>query len=157
MNRTTLNGLDQFTRAYMTAALWSSLDDDGEPLDQKYSVSDIEEKTARRMIEDCAKFQAEQAEHLAHSAMTAERQGHCFWLNRNGHGSGFGDAHSQVICDDYNREQALAVKTRDFTKRDALKQTCDCPYHVCLRLSDACKVYGEFTLSANPDAGYVYA
>jgi hypothetical protein len=43
------------------------------------------------MAEDCRQFQADNAEDLSESGLSTERAGHDFWLNRNGHGSGFWD------------------------------------------------------------------
>ena len=54
---TSVNALDPFTRAYVEAALWSSTDDDGTPLDSKYGVEDIAPDTLTAMIEDCKQFQ----------------------------------------------------------------------------------------------------
>lgn len=79
-------------------------------------------------------------------------EGHNFWLNRNGHGSGFWDRYSQTTCE----EQAIAVVSRDFSKRDALNQTCSCRYHVCQRLSEACKPYGSVDLYIGDD-GLIYS
>jgi hypothetical protein len=81
--------LDSFTRAYVECALWSSTDEDGEPLDSAYSVDDIAPDTLQAMIEDCQAFQADQSADLAE--MSAEQAGHDFWLTRNRHGAGFWD------------------------------------------------------------------
>jgi hypothetical protein len=96
---------DAFTRQYIETALWSSNDnaDDsgGDPLDKNYSPSDITVDTLHTMIEDCEKFQTENAPMLlrayaegrgrdrAHYDATSA--GHDFWLTRNGHGAGFWD------------------------------------------------------------------
>lgn len=85
--------LDDFTLAYLEAALWSSMDnaDDtgGEPLDANYSVEDIAPETLAQMVTDCAEFQG------IYSALLAEidpiQAGHDFWLTRNRHGAGFWD------------------------------------------------------------------
>lgn len=91
--------LDEFTRAYIEAALWSTNDDDGEPLDRNYCESDIDADALAKIVEDCRKFQADNAADLAlaydlypvnewsHEAQA----GHDFWLTRNGHGAGFWD------------------------------------------------------------------
>ncbi len=87
--------IDEFTKAYIEAALWSSNDDDGEPLDSNYYPADIAPPTLKRMIADCKKFQKENAADLAtwpggkYSA--EEMGGHDFFLTRAGHGSGFWD------------------------------------------------------------------
>ena len=97
--------LDDFADGYVTAALWSSNDESdergGEPLDRNYSVEDIAPGSLAQMVEDCAKFQQENAEDLAQYAdlregrggewSSDELAGHDFWLSRNGHGTGFWD------------------------------------------------------------------
>lgn len=91
--------LEKFHRAYMVAALWSSTDDDGEPLDDMYSVDDISEECKAAMLESCKDFIDTNASDLADygSKMACEqwsaedRAGHDFWLTRNGHGAGFWD------------------------------------------------------------------
>lgn len=91
----TFSQLDTFTRSYIECALWSSTDNaneqGGEPLDKNYSTSDIAPETLQRMSEDCENFQSDNREALDESGLSDERAGHDFWLNRNGHGSGFWD------------------------------------------------------------------
>lgn len=99
--------MDDFTRAYMEAALWSSVDDEGEPLDVGRDYSDIAPETRERMERDCREFQAANLDALACACAAAEwlaeeqryskpdydmaQAGHDFWLTRNGHGAGFWD------------------------------------------------------------------
>jgi hypothetical protein len=87
--------LDAFTRQYIDTALWSSTDNanesGGEPLDKNYNSSDIDPATMTAMIADCVKFQEQFADLLSASGIDDERAGHCLWLSRNGHGSGFFD------------------------------------------------------------------
>jgi hypothetical protein len=92
----TTTKLDQFTRAYIETALWSSIGDDYEPLDATYGVEDIAPEALERIIADCAAFQAANAEDIAtgpdHPEYNSiELAGHDFWLTRNGHGAGFWD------------------------------------------------------------------
>jgi hypothetical protein len=98
----TITELDEFTRAYVEAALWSSNDEStpqgGEPLDANYTVEDIAPETLAKMVEDCRRFQADNAEDIAagcvrmlHTCTDTEYAGHDFWLTRNGHGCGFWD------------------------------------------------------------------
>ena len=97
---------DDFTTAYLEAALWSSNDEStpqgGEPIDRNYSVEDIDFASLARMLEDCAKFQASPEWQVALDAgvdaypgagrySIEEQGGHDFWLTRNGHGAGFWD------------------------------------------------------------------
>jgi hypothetical protein len=94
-----MRDLDTFTLAYIEAALWSSTDDAGEPLDANYSWTDLAPEALQRMMDDCAKFQAEHGELIGAPLREA---GHCFWLSRNGHGSGFFDS---GFWDDDTREK----------------------------------------------------
>ena len=118
--------LDEFARAYVEAALWSSTDnsDDqgGDPLDQNYGIDDIAPETMELMVEDCADFQTRYAKLLADSGIADSRAGHDFWLSRNGHGSGFFD-------------------------EDTIDEEFQDP------LQDAARSYGEFDLYVgDPDA-----
>jgi hypothetical protein len=91
--------LDTFTEAYIVCALWSSTDNadesGGSPLDDKYTMADIDPTTLAIMISDCEDFQTANAELLAQAAeehgYTLEQAGHDFWLTRNRHGAGFWD------------------------------------------------------------------
>lgn len=80
--------LDTFTTAYIVAALWSSIGEDGEPLDGLYTVDDIATDTLADMVADCDDFQAANAADIEGKE---ERAGHDFWLTRNRHGAGFWD------------------------------------------------------------------
>jgi hypothetical protein len=88
-----LDQLDPFTRQYLVTALWSSTDNatpqGGAPLDENYSIEDIAPESIQQAIEDCKKFQADNATDLEGSDL--ETAGHDFWLTRNGHGSGYWD------------------------------------------------------------------
>lgn len=95
--------LDAFTRAYIECALWSSTDDDGEPLDGLYSVDDISPECMATMAADCAGFQTSFAELLAKAGLSDEQAGHDFWLTRNGHGAGFWDCGLGAIGDELTK------------------------------------------------------
>lgn len=95
--------LDNFTLAYIEAALWSTNDESdeagGEPLDENYSLDDIHPDTLVKIKADCASFQI-QCSHMftishykgrQREASGTEHAGHDFWLTRNGHGAGFFD------------------------------------------------------------------
>lgn len=95
--------LKQFTDGYITAALWSSVDENGEPLDAIHAPEDLPQQTRQAMENDCLKFFEENNDALweykdkralpcpdiQYSA--AECAGHDFWLTRCGHGAGFWD------------------------------------------------------------------
>src|SRR5208282_5280456 len=90
---------DEFTRGYIETALWSTNDESdpsgGVPLDQNYDVRDLAPSCLQAMTQDCAKFQAENAELLAAASEQDGQddfhQGHDFWLTRCGHGAGYWD------------------------------------------------------------------
>lgn len=93
------DGMDSFTKGYIIAALWSSTDESGEPLDGVLSVDDISDVTLECMREDCVDFQVSNGALLAQfceqykssTHPSIECAGHDFWLTRNGHGAGFWD------------------------------------------------------------------
>lgn len=87
--------LDDFTMAYVVAALWSSMGD----ADANYSIEDIHPDTLLQMRIDCTNFQASHQAYLQR-ADTEEQNGHDFWLTRNGHGAGYWDrGYPNVIAD----------------------------------------------------------
>jgi hypothetical protein len=79
--------LESFTKQYLITALWSSVDDNGEPLDTDYTINDISAETHSKMLADCKAFYNENCL-LWDDDETA---GHDFWLTRNHHGCGFSD------------------------------------------------------------------
>lgn len=74
---------------YVKCALWSSLDDNGAPLNREYGPDDIAEATLDEMRSDCESFAESNIRDL--SGMDPDFAGHDFWLTRNGHGAGFWD------------------------------------------------------------------
>lgn len=94
--------LDEFTRAYLECALWSSTEvtEDGEmgdSLNENYSTDDIALDALQSAIDDCLSFQADNADDL--EGLDEEQCGHDFWLTRNGHGTGFWDRGLGAIGD----------------------------------------------------------
>lgn len=97
-----LSDLDAFTRAYIITALWSSTDDNDDPLDEDHDWRDIHPDTLAAMRQDCAQFQELYGDTIRSAIATGEvkcgpdfdewgRAGHDFWLTRCGHGAGFWD------------------------------------------------------------------
>jgi hypothetical protein len=88
---------DRFFHAYVECALWSSTDENGEPLDGSYGPDDLSTEALKSMREDCDDFiQGAENDLLAlrvsfKDGMTPEQAGHDFWLTRNRHGAGFWD------------------------------------------------------------------
>jgi hypothetical protein len=100
--RSLLSGLDgslkKMVMSYLEAALWSSTDNTadngGSPLDKHYNFDHFDDASIQKAIADCKAFQ-EKAEALLgddDKQFDQELLGHNFWLNRNGHGSGFWDS-----------------------------------------------------------------
>jgi hypothetical protein len=84
--------LDTFYASYVGAALFTSMDDDGDPLDGHYSTEDISLSAAARMRDDCTLFyRANAARWQGRWGYSDEQAGHDFWLTRNRHGAGFWD------------------------------------------------------------------
>lgn len=111
--------LDAFTKAYIEAAIWTSEEQlaeeseslemsstafvtvNGKPTGETVFVAGnigfelLAPETLQSMINDCKKFQEENALDLDHAyilqSYDASQAGHDFWLTRNGHGVGFWD------------------------------------------------------------------
>ena len=91
--------MDNFTKAYIAAALWSSTDDNSDPLDSNFSVDDLSLEAKIKMTTDCVNFQHANRVNLSlaydlypeNEYTDEEKAGHDFWLTRNGHGAGFWD------------------------------------------------------------------
>lgn len=98
------DSLDEFTTAYLVAALWSTTDhsdeDGGQSLDLNYDLCDIAPVALASAKKSCAEFQEEHKELLAKAyELYTPRDGyhgpalagHDLWLESNGHGVGFLD------------------------------------------------------------------
>jgi len=89
--------MDTFTAAYIECALWAINDESdssgGGPLDENYGEGDIDPTTLAIMVEDCRKFQEENADDISTYPggmwTPEEMAGHDFFLTRNGHACGF--------------------------------------------------------------------
>lgn len=83
-----------FFNGYVTAALWSSTDDEGNPLDDAYVKDDIHPAALGTMRKDCRDFMESNKDDLMaykNERASEESAGIDFWLTRNGHGAGFWD------------------------------------------------------------------
>lgn len=81
---------EEFFNGYIDCAIWSSTNENGEPLDNEYDSSDISEETFNKMREECQKFFNDHGKTM-NAIGTFGQHGHDFWLSRNGHGTGFWD------------------------------------------------------------------
>ena len=79
---------------YLVTALWSSSDDNDDPMDGKYSVKDFTAAARQQAAKDCDAFVLACEEAGLGDALFQnghDGAGHDFWLTRNGHGAGFWD------------------------------------------------------------------
>lgn len=101
-----LDDLDDFTRAYVECALWSSNDNadesGGEPLDKGRDASDVAQDSLVKMVEECKDFREANAELLAQAGDDSQN-GRDFWLTRNGHGGGFWDRGHGTVGDELTK------------------------------------------------------
>lgn len=74
---------------YLKCALWSSANDDGEPLDDTFTPEDVAEDSIITAESDLHAF-ASKAGNLLDGADMGQ-VAHDLWLTRNGHGAGFWD------------------------------------------------------------------
>ena len=82
--------IDTVLHHYIVCALWSSTDDDGDPLDY-YDIEDIDPDTLEAMRADVINFLEDNREILEESGLSDDSIGDDFWLTRNRHGAGFWD------------------------------------------------------------------
>lgn len=84
--------IDDFTEAYLEAALWSSTNLDSEeeePLDDNYDIDDFSKEALIEARQEADEFRDMASDLL--DDIDDEMAGHDFWLTRNGHGAGFWD------------------------------------------------------------------
>ena len=90
-----IRDLDTFTDAYIVMALYTSTDEStpsgGHPLDKNYTMNHFTLETLEKMVKDCKDFQEKYGRVYELAGIDDEEAGKCFWLNRNGHGTGFQD------------------------------------------------------------------
>lgn len=90
---------------YLICLLWASTDDDGEPLDDSYTTSDIEPESRESASRELASFlRSCTRAGIDLSPWTPEQLGHDIFLTRNYHGTGFWDRGHQ----DGERASAIA-------------------------------------------------
>ena len=87
---------DQFVRCYLTAVLFGELcsdDEDGEYLDNVYTIDDFSPEALERASADCSAFlqAAEKAGLPLLYANYAEQAAYDFYFTSQGHGVGFWD------------------------------------------------------------------
>lgn len=124
---------DRFVESYIECALWSSVDDAGNPLDDTYGPEDLAPETIDAMRADCAGFYQEVRPILARLMILDSQAGHDFWLTRNRHGAGFWDrGHGAGFWDRGHPEPESAQLT------DAARRYGSCDLYI----GDDGKIYG---------------
>ena len=97
--------LDAVTEQYLVTALWSSTDDDGEPLDSDFGVVDFAPVALAQARTDVSDFLAYNADLIAQAKSLQPdyddtNVAHDFWLTRNRHGAGFWDRGLGAVGDE---------------------------------------------------------
>lgn len=77
--------------AYVACALWATMDDEGNALDDSFTDYDVSAEALVSMRTDVEDFLTDNAADLHGSGLSPEQVGHGFWLNRNHYGSSFWD------------------------------------------------------------------
>lgn len=86
--------ISKILNAYLVCALWSSIDDDDEPLDLTFRIDDFTENFINNSIVDINHFLVSIGENNLTESLNQwndEQLGHDLWLTRNHHGAGFWD------------------------------------------------------------------
>ena len=83
--------LNEMIDSYIETMIWSSVDENGENLDDYLDANDIALDVLNQIREDCREFYYANAQLFRIANLTDEQIGHNFWLTRNRHGAGFWD------------------------------------------------------------------
>lgn len=81
--------IQRAVHGYIECALWSSTDDDGEPLDAVCAWNDVAEADYVAMAADVTRFLADNWDDVTEHTGGMAQVGHDLWLTRNGHDAGF--------------------------------------------------------------------
>ena len=92
---------DTFFNQFLVTALWSSNDDAGQPLDNRFTPSDFTPRALEILRAHALSFWSRMYYYIEHETTnrTAGDAGHDFWLTSQGHGSGFWDGDWPVYGD----------------------------------------------------------
>ncbi len=102
-----------FVTAYKECLLWSSLDDNGFPLDDAHDFDDFAPEALAQIESDCADFLSDPRTLELCEKYGMEQSGHDFWLTRNRHGAGFWDRGYPKTDADYLTERSHGYGGRD--------------------------------------------
>jgi hypothetical protein len=84
---------ESFFNQFLITALWSSSDDNEQPLDRRFTVHDFTPEAAEVLRAHALSFWSRMYYYIEHEkgGRTDSDAGHDFWLTMNGHGAGFWD------------------------------------------------------------------
>ncbi len=102
-----------FIAAYKTCLLWSSVDDDGEPLDKSHDFDSFAPKAIEQIESECADFLSDPRTLELCEKHGIAQSGHDFWLTRNHHGAGFWDRGYPTVEGEYLTARAHAAGSQD--------------------------------------------
>ena len=102
----------EFYRGYLRSALWASMDDNGNSLDDTYDARHIAEHTDDEMAGDAVHFLNSHSHLLPADALY--QAGTDFWLSRNGHGTGYFDR-PEVYGDETDALQKAAGAAGEYS------------------------------------------
>jgi len=83
--------VDKSFTAYAQAALFTGTDEEGEPLDKRFTVNDIHPDSKKLMRKDLSDFIRQVKSLYPGVDFDSDDLAHNFWLTRNREGSGFWD------------------------------------------------------------------
>jgi hypothetical protein len=85
--------MNEITLAYLTTALYSSIQDDGSPFDDDYGIEDFSPESVEAATKEISDFLTllESENILWAEEISYDQFGYDFWLTRNHHGAGFWD------------------------------------------------------------------
>lgn len=82
----------EFFNGYIAAALFSSNRDDGEPLDNYYSVAEFDKESLNKMEDHATKFLTDNFDLILDAYnLDMDEAGMLLWYTENGHGTGYWD------------------------------------------------------------------
>ncbi len=110
-----------FLNGYTEAAIWSSTDDQGEPLDRTHGEKDLAPETLASFEADCRKFYDANFDLISDNLVDAGRD---FWFTRNGHGAGFWDGDWPESGDKLTEASKAFGETNLYVGDDGLIYSC---------------------------------
>lgn len=94
-NQLKLNEFTELCNAFAVCALWSEIDDNGQPIEDSKGINDLSDCTVTKFAERCFELWVTAPVMFDAHAFIREKGidqlGHSFWLSSNGHGTGFFD------------------------------------------------------------------